>query len=143
MKHQDVLVLRIALSVESAEGATVTVEPEVPDTSQASQASPAVPAETSEGPGEKPPPPPFRGRDTSPNEARTGDNRAMSDAQRRALFRIAYDLGDRETALDRILEALGVGRLEWATRAQASQAIGLLNAQRNGKPRPTNGARHG
>ena len=66
----------------------------------------------------------------------------MTDMQRKALFRIAYDLGDKESALGRILEALGVQRLEWATKAQASKAIEKLGAQRDRPLKRTNGASH-
>ena len=88
--------------------------------------------------------PRFRGRDERPTEARQGDNRAMTDAQRKALFRLAYGLGERDSALDRVLGALGVDRLEWATRVQASRAIDALKAETGkGHPdRPTNGGRH-
>jgi hypothetical protein len=73
------------------------------------------------------PPQRFRGRDTDPTNAAPGDNRAMSDDQRRFLFRLAFDLGEtRETARDRVLKALGVERLEWATRPIASRAIDAL-----------------
>jgi hypothetical protein len=66
----------------------------------------------------------------------------MTEAQRKALFRLSYEIGDREGALDRVLHALGVGRLEWATRAQASRAIDLLKAdvERTPHSQPTNGA---
>ena len=67
----------------------------------------------------------------------------MTDMQRRALFRIAYELGDKDSALGIILEALGVKRLEWATQADASRAIGLLRAKgKNGSPQRSNGAGH-
>jgi hypothetical protein len=82
------------------------------------------------------------GRGDSPRDSELGEKRAMTDMQRKALFRIAYDLGDRESALSRILEALGVERLEWATKAQASKAIEKLGAQRDRPPRRTNGASH-
>jgi hypothetical protein len=68
-----------------------------------------------------------RGRDDRPTEAATGDRRAMSDEQRKLLFRLAFDLGaTRENVRDRVLQALGVERLEWATRANASGAIDTL-----------------
>ncbi len=58
-----------------------------------------------------------RGRDTEPTEAASGDRRAMSDEQRKLLFRLAFDLGEtKETVRDRVQRALGVERLEWATR---------------------------
>ncbi len=87
-------------------------------------------------------PEPFRGRDDHPTEAAPDDRRAMSDMQKKYLFRLAYDLGEtRDTARDRVLKALGVERLEWATRVDASHAINDLNRELDGKrPKRGNGA---
>lgn len=83
-------------------------------------------------------PEPFRGRDDRPTEAAPDDRRAMSDMQKKYLYRLAYDLGEtRDTARDRVLKALGVERLEYATRVDASRAIDALNTElatkKNGK----------
>lgn len=76
------------------------------------------------------PPPRFRGRDTSPTNVATGDKRAMSEEQKKLCFRLAYDLGcDRDNVRDKVLQALGVERLEWATRLHASSAIDALRAE--------------
>jgi len=143
MSHsKEMFVIRIAVSLEqvaeaeevTTSGAMVTERPE-------QEGSP--PPEHRSDSAERPPR--FRGRDDQPNEARTGDRRAMSDSQRKLLFRLAYGLGDRDGALDRVLEALGVGRLEWATRADASRAIDSLRAASDqaAPQRPGNGASHG
>lgn len=84
----------------------------------------------------------FRGRDNRPTEAAHGDRRAMSEEQRKLLFRLAFDLGEtRETAGDRVLKTLGVERFEWATRLDASRAIDALKRESAGakRPKPTNG----
>jgi len=145
--RKEVFVIRIAVSLEGlAQESTVTVEatgapPEAPARSEPE--SPAPPPSPSPSP---PPvlPPRFRGRDTEPTQAREGDTRGMSEAQKKALFRLAYGLGDREGALDRVLRALGVERLDWATRVQASHAIDVLRAEtdRSRTPSPRNGASH-
>jgi len=71
----------------------------------------------------------FRGRDSRPTERRPDDSRlAMSDTQRKLLFRLAYDLVDRNRAAAFLLERLGVERFEWATRADASRLIDELRA---------------
>jgi hypothetical protein len=75
------------------------------------------------------PPRRFRGRDTRPTEAEPGDRRAMSEEQKKLLFRLAFENGSRDTARDRVLKALGVERLEWATRADASRAIDALKRE--------------
>lgn len=76
------------------------------------------------------PPPRFRGRDTSPTNVAQGDRRAMSEEQKKLCFRLAYDLGcDRDNVRDKVLRALGVERLEWATRQHASAAIDALRAE--------------
>jgi hypothetical protein len=89
----------------------------------------------------------FRGRDRRPTEADPEDRRAMTDEQRKLLFRLAFDLGaTQETARDRVLQALGVERLEWATRVDASRAIDALKREvASGGPRESSndGARHG
>lgn len=88
----------------------------------------------------------FRGRDPEPTQAASDDRRAMSDDQKRLLYRLVLGLGEsRETARDRVLQALGVDRLEHATRVHASRAIDALKneiaAQGNGHgPANTNGA---
>lgn len=72
----------------------------------------------------------FRGRDPSPTEAAPSDRRAMSEDQKRLLFRLAYESGEsRDTAVDRVLAALKVDRFEYATRADASRAIDELKRQ--------------
>jgi hypothetical protein len=76
------------------------------------------------------PPQRFRGRDARPTEADPTERRAMSDEQRKLLFRLAFDGGaTKETVRDRVLAALGVERLEWATRPDASRAIDLLKGE--------------
>lgn len=80
------------------------------------------------------PPPRFKGRDPRPTEADVGDRRAMSEEQRKLLFRLAFDLGEtRDSARDRVLKALGVERLEWATRPHASRAIDALKRELAGR----------
>jgi hypothetical protein len=75
-------------------------------------------------------PEPFRGRDDRPTEVAPDDRRAMSDMQKKYLYRLAFDLGEtRDTARDRVLKALGVERLEYATRVDASRAITDLNRE--------------
>ena len=79
-------------------------------------------------------PEPFRGRDDHPTDAEPNDRRAMSEMQRKYLFRLAFDLGEsRETARDRVLKALGVDRFEHATRVDASRAIEALTREGNGR----------
>jgi hypothetical protein len=141
MTRKDVLVIRIGLSIESVDKTTVTVEPESIQTESTTPPAETVLSKQNE-PGTQRPRRSY-GRGDSPRDSELGEKRAMTDMQRKALFRIAYELGDRESALSRILEALGVERLEWATRAQASKAIELLGANRkNGSPRRSNGAGH-
>jgi hypothetical protein len=72
----------------------------------------------------------FRGRDDKPTEVAEGDKRAMSSEQRKYLYRLAFQLGEtKESSTGRVLEALGVQRLEWATRAMASKAIDALKTE--------------
>jgi hypothetical protein len=141
VQRKEVLVIRIGVSIEGM----ATAE-QVADPSRAEPTSVQPPPPSGQAAPEAPParPPRFHGRDTRPTEARQGDARAMSDSQRKLLFRLAFSLGDRDGALDRVLEALGVGRLEWATRAHASKAIDALEAEAARRPsdRPTNGGRH-
>ena len=103
---------------------------------------PAANGNGSNGGNGKRAPEPFRGRDNHPTDAAPDDRRAMSDMQRKYIFRLAYDLGEsRETARDRVLKVLGVERLEYATRVDASRAITALNAELDGKkPKRGNGA---
>lgn len=90
---------------------------------------PANDTSTSSSNAERPPER-FRGRDRTPTQVEPGDRRAMSDEQRKLLFRLAYDLGaTRETARDVVLKALGCERLEWAERPQASRAIDALKRE--------------
>lgn len=142
MSRKEVFVIRIGVSIESV--ADVNVEAPSGEEKPARPTTTVAQGHESRGnsaPPEKPVP--FRGRDTRPTEAYQGDKRAMSDAQKKALFRLAYTLGDREGALTRVLEALGVERLEWATRADASRAIDALRGtSSNGSGRPSNGASH-
>jgi hypothetical protein len=85
-----------------------------------------------------------RGRDTRPTEADANDRRAMSEEQRKLLFRLAFELGaTRDTAGARVLEALGVERFEWATRLQASQAIDALKREAQGRKGNGHGANGG
>jgi hypothetical protein len=54
----------------------------------------------------------------------------MSGEQKKLLYRLAFNLGEtRESSTARVLQALGVERLEWATRRMASQAIDALKAE--------------
>ena len=140
MTRKDVLVIRIGLSIESVDNTTITVEPESRETESTTQTAETAPQK--QGASSFRPPQRAYGRGDSPRDSTRGEKRAMTDTQRKALFRIAYDLGDRESALSRILEALGVQRLEWATKAQASKAIDLLGSQRDRPPRRSNGASH-
>lgn len=71
----------------------------------------------------------WRGRDRRPTEADPSDRRAMSAEQQKLIFRLCFDLGEsRDTVRARALKALGVERLEWATRVDASRAIDSLRA---------------
>lgn len=142
MKRNDVLVIRIGLSIECADddNVAVTVEPQDHGAAGAVRCR-AVPSRSPTVP--QPPPRRSFGRGDSPRDADLGEKRAMTDMQRKALFRIAYETGDRDSALSRILEALGVERLEWATRAQASKAIDLLGKRKNGAAQRSNGENHG
>jgi hypothetical protein len=140
MQRKDVLVIRIGLSIESVDKTTVTVEPESIQTESTTPAAETAPPKQNAPVTERPRR--SYGRGDSPRDSELGEKRAMTDMQRKALFRIAYELGDRESAPSRILEALGVERLEWATRVQASKAIDLLGEQRNKPSRRSNGAGH-
>ena len=81
-------------------------------------------------PARRPSPQRFNGRDTSPTNVSPGDRRAMSDEQKKLLFRLAYSLGfEKDGARDKVLHALGVERLEWAERTMASKAIDALRAE--------------
>ncbi len=85
--------------------------------------------------------PPRRGhgRDERPEQAGANENKAMSDAQRKLLFRLAFNLGaTKENVRERVIKALGVDRLEWATRLDASKAIDTLKreATRPNAPHP-------
>jgi len=144
MSKKEVFVIRIGVSIESVADASVEASPG----DKAPKQSPSVPSNSPERRTESGnggwQPPRFQGRDNRPTEAYEGDRRAMSDAQKKALFRLAYTLGDREGALSRVLEALGVERLEWATRADASRAIDALKSKSgSGSGQPSNGAGHG
>lgn len=142
MSRKEVFVIRIGVSIESV--ADVDVEVPSNDEIATRPTHTAAQGRESQGNGATPEKPArFHGRDTRPMEAYQGDKRAMSDAQKKALLRLAYTLGDREGALTRVLAALGVERLEWATRADASRAIDVLRGKSsNGSGRPTNGAGH-
>lgn len=142
MSRKEVFVIRIGVSIESVADVDVEIPSNEERTARPTHA--AAQGRESHGIGAPPGRPmPFRGRDTRPTEAYQGDKRPMSDAQKKALFRLAYTLGDRDGALTRVLEALGVERLEWATRADASRAIDALRGKpSNGSGRPTNGAGH-
>jgi hypothetical protein len=91
------------------------------------------------------PPKPFRGRDDNPTAAR-GDERAMSTEQRKFLFRLVYGLGfKKEAAEQKVLQALGVERLEWATRSMASRGIDALKEEMEHRPgaNGSNGSHNG
>jgi hypothetical protein len=70
----------------------------------------------------------------------------MSGEQRKYLYRLAFQLGEsKESSTPRVLAALGVERLEWATRAMASKAIDALKVEvaktrSNGHANGQNGA---
>jgi hypothetical protein len=138
--RKEVFIIRIAVAIEEvARESTVEVRG-----TEAEEPKPAPQPERTPPPPPRPRMPQLPGRDRDPNGAKTGDARAMTEAQRKALFRLSYELGDREGALDRVLHALGVGRLEWATRAHASRAIDALRAELGGHgSQPTNGASRG
>lgn len=71
-----------------------------------------------------------RGRDPHPQVAEPGDRRAMSDEQKKFLFRLAYQLGEsRETAARRVLAVLGVEHFDAASRAAAAHAIDTLKSE--------------
>jgi hypothetical protein len=142
MSRKEVFVIRIGVSIESVADVNVEVLSNEKITTRPTHT--AAQGRESQENGAKPEKPArFHGRDTRPMEAYQGDKRAMSDAQKKALFRLAYTLGDREGALTRVLEALGIERLEWATRADASRAIDVLRGKSsNGSGRQTNGAGH-
>ena len=78
------------------------------------------------------PPPPSSGVRTfaapqPQQQERKPADLAMSDAQRKKLFRLAFDLGaTKDSARDFILQAAEVGRLEWMNREVASKTIDLL-----------------
>jgi hypothetical protein len=73
------------------------------------------------------PPPRFRGRDTSPETALPNERRAMSNEQKKLVYRLCFDLGfSRDNVHEKVLKTLGVERLEWATRVHASSAIDAL-----------------
>jgi len=81
------------------------------------------------------------GRDDNPTHAAPDDRRAMSDMQRKLLFRLAYELGSaRDQAADVVLDALGVERFEHATRVEASRAIEQL--KQKAEARRGNGQSH-
>ena len=143
MSKKEVFVIRIGVSIESVADTSIETASSK-DASGAKEPTEPSSAERRSGSGTTAwQPPRFRGRDNRPTEAYEGEKRAMSDAQKKALFRLAYTLGDREGALTRVLQALGVERLEWATRADASRAIDALKAKAsNVSGRPTNGASH-
>ncbi len=83
------------------------------------------------------PPPRGHGRDNRPGQASADEKRAMSDAQKRLLFRLAFNLGaTNENVRERVLKALGVERLEWATRLDASKAIDTLKREANAPDAP-------
>jgi hypothetical protein len=138
MKRGKCLVIRIGFSFENPENAenAESAEPK-------RHAAEPKPREDAPDSGSAAPRP-FHGRDNHPTEASASDDRGMSDAQKKALFRLAFALGDKDGALGRVLEALGVKRLEEATRAGASRAIYALKGKvARGTSGPTNGANHG
>jgi hypothetical protein len=140
--------LRVAVNIGEVAieelGDDFAIEPGISQPSNGSdrERSPANNGNGSNGGDGKRMPEPYRGRDNDPKNAAPEDNRAMSDMQRRYAFRLAYDLGEtRESARDRVLKALGVERLEHATRRDASRAIDSLNRELEAKkPKRGNGA---
>jgi hypothetical protein len=143
MSRKEVFVIRIGVSIESVAETTIETTPSEQAPNVMVPGEPKPPEQRSHTSNAAWQPPRFRGRDNRPTEAFEGDRRAMSDAQKKALFRLAYTFGDREGALTRVLQALGVERLEWATRADASRAIDAMKAKTsNGSSRPSNGASH-
>jgi hypothetical protein len=138
MKRGKCLVIRIGFSFEGPDDAKGTESAALDRAAAAPKPAESAPDSGSAAPR------PFHGRDTRPTEASASDDRGMSDAQKKALFRLAFSLGDRNGALGRVLEALGVERLEQATRAGASRAIDALkNKVARTSSGPTNGAGHG
>ena len=138
MKRGKCLVIRIGFSFEGSEnagdGENVEPEQQLADPRPRENAPDRAAAA----------PRPFHGRDTRPTEASASDDRGMSDAQKKALFRLAFALGDKDGALGRVLEALGVAKLEDASRGTASRAIDALkNKVARSKLGPSNGASHG
>lgn len=72
----------------------------------------------------------FRGRDARPTERRPDDDRlAMSDTQRKLLFRLAYDMVSKDRAAAFLLERLGAARFEHVRRGEASRLIDELRAE--------------
>ncbi len=105
-----------------------------PESARTSSTS-AAPRSTARTPGDRADlPPRARGRDPEPTQAGPNGGQAMSDSQRKLLFRLAYGEGHQgEGAKNRVLDALGVQRLEHATRLDASRAIdNLKRAAGNG-----------
>lgn len=138
MNRKAMFVIRIGVSIENEndDPITVVVEPDLnrrnpePDEGVVSQSG-GLNHQTSSR---------SQGGNANPRAAEEGRSSAMTDTQRKALFRLAFALGDRDSALRRILDALGVEELESATKAQASRAITFLEAQRGRPARPSNGA---
>jgi hypothetical protein len=88
------------------------------------------------------------GRDLQPEVAEAGDKRPISEAQRKYLFRLAYQLGEtRDGATSRVLAVLGVDRFEAATRTMAARAIDKLKQESSGGSQKAddhaNGSGHG
>lgn len=140
--------LRLAVNIgevaieELGDDFTVEAEPSRPPSGPEFERRDSNGGRPNNGGNGKRAPEPFRGRDDNPRDAAPDDRRAMSDMQKKYLFRLAYDLGEtRDSARDRVLKALGLERLEHATRADASRAIDALSRElESKKPRRTNGA---
>lgn len=124
--------LRVAVNIGEVSveeiGGDVALEPIEPQATHAPAPTRNAPEREERNTDATPrPPPPFRGRDTTPREAAPSDRRGMSEEQKKLLFRLAYDLGfNRDNVRDKVLDALGVERLEWATRSHASAGIDAL-----------------
>ena len=85
-----------------------------------------------------------RGSDTTSSSQAppAEERRALTDDQKRLVFRLAYELGaTRENVRERVLAALGVQRLEHATKTDGSRAIENLKREVAAR-KQTNGRGH-
>jgi hypothetical protein len=118
--------LRLAVNIGE-----VAIEELGDDVTIARASAPAPePAKEAPRPADPSAPERWRGRDRRPTEADPSDRRAISAEQQKLVFRLCFDLGEsRETVRARALKALGVERMEWATRVDGSRAIDALRAE--------------